>query len=281
MVAIDQPRFVLLKEMRKPIVDTAAGEDFLAGRPHLTPHLANEVDFPLEKMLYEAGYRSRVTLPLRIGDKSIGMMNIGWTVPEGFEPGQIPLLTQIASAMALALERSRLFEETRRRSTELTALHELSLAVNASLEDPSQVMQMAVDRTMHLLEALGAGIFISDEKGELQVGAVDSPGLSLTDGEFSILKDIWERFSTSDEPIQVLQITDLSLENHVAQKRLEQGIELVYVIRLVHGKEQLGMLAVLWPHPHVTDAEKQNGSPALHPAEAERLAEEAPAVAPR
>ena len=58
--------------------------------------------------------------------------------------------------MALALERNRLFDETRRRSAELSALHELSLAVSSSLE-PTQVLRMAAERIVQLLDAAAGG----------------------------------------------------------------------------------------------------------------------------
>ena len=108
---------------RFPMSATASTADILAGRLHLAPALNLEVQFPIERELYEAGYRSRISLPLHVaGEQIIGSLNLLWSHPGGYGQSNLALLGQIADAVALALEKSRLLDKTRRRDVILEAL---------------------------------------------------------------------------------------------------------------------------------------------------------------
>lgn len=119
---MDRPREEPASGSQMPIYATAAAADILAGQMHLTPDLSAEIQFPNEKALYDTGYRSRANLPLRAGDRIIGALNLIWNMIGGYAEVNLPLLSQIAEAIALATEKSRLFEETRRRDVLLEAL---------------------------------------------------------------------------------------------------------------------------------------------------------------
>ncbi|MBI3732680.1 MAG: GAF domain-containing protein [Chloroflexi bacterium] len=121
-IALDKPQVDLQQGSRLPVIATAAAADVLAGRAHLTPDLSLETHFPAEERLFAAGYRSRLNLPLRAGERVIGALNFAWRQTAGYDPAHLPLLTQIANAVALALEKDRLFDEARRRDAILGAL---------------------------------------------------------------------------------------------------------------------------------------------------------------
>jgi GAF domain-containing protein len=120
--ALDRPRPEFPPGSQVAISATAAAANILAGQIHLSPDLAAESHFPAEKALYEAGYRSRANLPLRAGDRVIGALTLVWLDTKNFSQVNLPLLSQIAEAIALAIEKARLFDETRRRDVLLEAL---------------------------------------------------------------------------------------------------------------------------------------------------------------
>jgi len=122
ILALDQQRVELPRGVVFPIAATAAAEDVLAGRLHLTPDLAAERAFPAERALEAAGFGSRLNLPLRVGAQVIGALNLVWRAKNGFARANLLLLSQLTDAVALAMEKSRLFEETRRRDAILEAL---------------------------------------------------------------------------------------------------------------------------------------------------------------
>ena len=105
-----------------PVDATAAARDLLAGRPHLTPDLTAELEYPAERLLFESGCRSRVNVPLMVHHEVIGALNLASTRLNAFQAADLPLLEQIAADIAAALEKARLFEETQRRSEEIAKL---------------------------------------------------------------------------------------------------------------------------------------------------------------
>ncbi len=122
VVAADQDRAERGQGVRIAISATAAAEDVLAGRIHFTPDMSAESSFAAERALYGAGFRSRITLPLRVGERIVGALNLVWPYVNGYAAANTSLLSQTADAVALAIEKSRWFEETRHRDAILEAL---------------------------------------------------------------------------------------------------------------------------------------------------------------
>jgi PAS domain S-box-containing protein len=85
--------------------------DMLAGRPHIVRDLATELQFPLVQVVYEIGFRSVVALPLCVGSDVVGILNLFWREVDGWESGEMGTLTQVANAVAIAVEKNRLFEQ--------------------------------------------------------------------------------------------------------------------------------------------------------------------------
>ncbi|HKZ68928.1 MAG TPA: GAF domain-containing protein [Anaerolineales bacterium] len=122
IVVLDKPRAELNRGDVFPVAATAAAGDVLGGRPHLTPDLAQEIDFPTEKRLYDAGYRSRINLPLRVGARVFGALNMVWSREHSFARVNVSLMSQMADALALAIEKNRFFEASHRRDAILESL---------------------------------------------------------------------------------------------------------------------------------------------------------------
>jgi GAF domain-containing protein len=66
---------------------------------------------------------ARLILPLQIGERVLGTLNLGHSQPGAFTPEHLPLLSQVAEQMALALERARLLQETQAALEEVEATH--------------------------------------------------------------------------------------------------------------------------------------------------------------
>jgi signal transduction histidine kinase len=65
-------------------------------------------------ILRERGVRSLLAVPLRIEDRSIGVLHVGTLVPRRFREDEATLLQLIADRVAVALDHARVYDEERR-----------------------------------------------------------------------------------------------------------------------------------------------------------------------
>ncbi|HUI25044.1 MAG TPA: PAS domain S-box protein [Candidatus Kryptonia bacterium] len=126
VLALDRPLDALRPGARVRIADSPSAPEVLAGRPHIVPDLETEVRFPIAREIYDGGGRSALSLPLLGGERPFGMLNLVWKRSGAASTAPLPALQQIADALALALEKHRLFEQVRAGHEQLQTLsHEL------------------------------------------------------------------------------------------------------------------------------------------------------------
>ena len=65
--------------------------------------------------------RSEIALPLIVGDRALGALDVQSTKPSAFGPQDIETLQNMANQVAVAIENARLFQETRLRLLEIQA----------------------------------------------------------------------------------------------------------------------------------------------------------------
>jgi PAS domain S-box-containing protein len=140
-----------------PFSATAASEDLLAGRPHVTDDLAAELDFPAEQMLYDSGIRSRINMPLVARGQIIGALNLASQRPSAFGPRQLPLLQQVADAVASALENVQLYQ----------AVHLHAGQLEKEVSKRTAELQAERDRTQAILDSAAEGVIVTDLEGRI------------------------------------------------------------------------------------------------------------------
>jgi len=129
VVALDDPRVDLRGGARLRVADVLAAHDVLEGRPHVVGDLAVERSLPAVRLLYGAGYRSRLSVPLQGRERVLGILNLLWREPDGPSLVQLEVIKQVGAMVALALEKGRLFEEVRAGRERLEALSQRLLQV--------------------------------------------------------------------------------------------------------------------------------------------------------
>jgi signal transduction histidine kinase/GAF domain-containing protein/ActR/RegA family two-component response regulator len=115
---------------------------FSRGTPDLTP-TADEI----RRMMIRTGrYRPtvgsqgnldwvRLAVPLEVRDRTIGIWFFGSRDPDDFYPFQdIHLLTTLASQVALAIDNTRLYNESKRQMEELAGLYDIAIATGSELD---------------------------------------------------------------------------------------------------------------------------------------------------
>jgi len=113
---------------------------------------------------YLAGYSdtlSELCVPLRAGDRTIGVLDVQSTQLDAFSDNDERLLTTLASQLSTVLDNARLFEETQQRVRDLTALTQVSLALNEA-KDLSTVLDIVLEQALTLLGSQEGSIILID-----------------------------------------------------------------------------------------------------------------------
>jgi GAF domain-containing protein len=113
---------------------------------------------------YRAGYRdtlSELCVPLRVGDRIIGVLDIQSTRLDAFSASEERLLTTLAGQLSTVIDNARLFDETQLRVRELTALTEASMALNEA-EDLDTVLNVVLEQALRLLGSHEGSVILID-----------------------------------------------------------------------------------------------------------------------
>ena len=163
--AVDAEQGPTEAPLKMPLHACAASDDVLAGRVHITLDLEKEAKMPGERRLLQAGYRSRVNVPLHLKGRILGSLNLSWTTPLTRPPAFIPVLKQIADALALAVERAQLLRSSQRQAEELASLYKTALVLGSTL-DSHELWRKVYEEVNKIMHPTSMGIFLYDEDRE-------------------------------------------------------------------------------------------------------------------
>jgi signal transduction histidine kinase/DNA-binding response OmpR family regulator/HAMP domain-containing protein/HPt (histidine-containing phosphotransfer) domain-containing protein len=135
----------------------------LDGQLHYTPDVRQDPR-------YVPGIgRSEVDVPIRIGERVLGVLAVERQQIDAFDQDDFDVLTAAAQQAGLALEKARLLGAERQRADELEALRTTLADIVAELE-LSTLLQAIVERAMGLLDATGGELGLYDDASqEIQV----------------------------------------------------------------------------------------------------------------
>jgi len=105
--------------------------------------------------------RSILAVPLRVSDKIIGAMSVQSYEPNIYNSEDRLLLELLATQAAIAIENTRLFEESRRNAQEFKTLVETTRDISTQQNNES-LLQMIVERATELLHSSVGGFYVYD-----------------------------------------------------------------------------------------------------------------------
>ncbi len=106
-------------------------------------------------------------LPLWGHDRVQGVMTLMWHAPRDFAEGNRQLLAAIGQQIGVAIDRARLFEDTRRRERELGALNDIIRSVTSTL-DLEQVLGAAMQGVRDVMQVeIGSLLLVDESDGRL------------------------------------------------------------------------------------------------------------------
>ena len=133
---------------------------------HRQPLLAADVS--QEPRYYAATPRTRseLAVPLIVGDRLIGVMNVESLRVNRFTQDDERLLLALAGQLAVIIERARLYHEMQRRLDEVSTLHSFAQQLSTSL-DMHQVLDSIVSSLKQVLGCRSVNIWLADAETQM------------------------------------------------------------------------------------------------------------------
>ena len=116
-------------------------------------------DHPFAPVMARFGIRASITVPLQADGRRIGGLNVAAPEPRQWSEEEVALVQAIGQQLGSAIDRMRLFEETRQRLAELEAVNRISTAMRAS-ESVEQMLPILVDETLAVLGIPAVSIWL-------------------------------------------------------------------------------------------------------------------------
>ncbi|MEN6435236.1 MAG: GAF domain-containing protein [Anaerolineaceae bacterium] len=136
------------KEKTRPRLDVRFGEGIVGyvaenGREFLVPNVEIEEQYRYTDYLPET--HSEIALPLRVENRILGVLDVQSNKPNAFHDIDLLVLRALADNIAVAIEGARMYNRLQERAEQISAVFEVSRAINSILEiDPllDQVVEL-------------------------------------------------------------------------------------------------------------------------------------------
>jgi signal transduction histidine kinase len=104
---------------------------------------------------------SVLCVPLKVGGRAIGCINVESEVMNAFSDHDERLLITLANQAAVAIENARLFEETRRRASHQAVLNSIITVTAHAGTDPTEILNTTLEQTLKALDLEMGSLWLS------------------------------------------------------------------------------------------------------------------------
>jgi signal transduction histidine kinase/CheY-like chemotaxis protein/HAMP domain-containing protein/HPt (histidine-containing phosphotransfer) domain-containing protein len=225
-----------------PPGDGLSERPLLDGQLHYTPDVSQDPR-------YVPGLNgSEVDVPVRIGEKILGVLVVESQQLDDFNQDDFEVLTAAAQQAGLALEKARLLDTERRRADELEALRTTMADITAELE-LSTLLQAIVERAMGLLNATGGELGLYDEVSqEVQVVVSRGPEEDYVGTRHRLGEGAMGRVAQMNEPLFIRDYG--TWEGRAMQYADIPPVHALLAAPLTVGNRLVGVILVATTDPH-------------------------------
>ncbi len=196
-----------------------------------------------------SGMLSGLYVPIKLGERVIGAISIESEQPNAFSEADERLTNTLASQAASALENARLFDETRQRIMELTALHRTGQTLLAARLNPEQIYAAVHQAVAQTMPCEAFVIVLEDEEhGEYHAVYFFDKGERFPMRRLPRDKGLSGRVISSGVTLLIGDINTENLQaNHFGSM---ESVRSILAVPLRRGNEVVGMLSTQSYQPH-------------------------------
>lgn len=229
-----------------PLGQGVVSKVILEGRPILLDDVSRDAAY----FTLDAQVQSELCVPLRVGSRIIGAINLESRVPAAFSLADERMLTTLAGQLSTAIERLRAEAVVRQRVQQLLAISRISHEINSFL-DRQQVLDSIVRYAAQLSAAPASGLFLLQPDGRLYMvaayGVSDAfiqhanlTGITVGDGT---------AVGTAVQTRKPMQYENVLNESAYQMKELSNidDLQAVLAAPLLRGEQAIGGITI-WQH---------------------------------
>jgi len=152
-----------------------------------TIHVEDVLAFPAFKRLdwQKAGQRHTVMgVPLLRNETLLGVIILARKEVRPFTDKQIRLVETFADQAVIAMENTRLFNETQESLQQQTASADILRVISQSVSDTKPVFDKILESCKHLFHGDETDVLLVDEQGMLQIAAYDGKARAVVEATF-------------------------------------------------------------------------------------------------
>ncbi len=242
---------------RLPVEVGGRGHAVAVRQPIIVENLAADPALRrIAPLAEEEGFVAFADLPLRVGERVIGMLAVFFSHPHPFTEGERELLSTFADQAAVAIENARLYAQTdrhlRKQQSALTGLQRVARELSLTF-DQDRILRLVLEESLRVADAPCGAVLLRDESGAW--------GLALCAGYLEEEQAALRQ--TLRESLQNSLLVELEHQNQTIYQadmavwpvlgRSDARSALLVPIRF--GESLAGALALLSPRTDAFDAE--------------------------
>jgi len=240
-----------------PIESGGEGHAAAVGWPIIVEDLnADPTLRRIAPLAQEEGFLAFADLPLRVGDRVIGMLAAFYAQPHHFTEGERELLATFADQAAIAIENARLYAQAdqhlQKQRSALSGLQRVARELSLTF-DQEQILRLVLEESLHIADTSCGAILIRNDSGAWELalcaGYLEEEQAALRQE----LRDVSPEhiLSEMERSNQTTYWTDRT--GHPVLGRTDARSVLAVPVRF--GESLTGVIALLSPRADAFDAE--------------------------
>src|SRR6266536_2488608 len=231
-----------------------------SGRLLVTDDWNEETQFPKHApFLAELGVASTCTLPLKRGERRLGILTVGRSYPHAYDEEEVGFLGQVAEQIGLAIDAAVNFHVSQRVQDRLKLILDLTNQVVSNLEF-QELLRATSGSVRRVMQADAAAIMLPDGDGKhLRVHALDFPESKgiFTEGALVPIEGSMPGHAfQSGKPMVVNQLDPATIPPEMYRKAVGEGLNSFCDVPLISRSRLLGVLAVARREENTFDADQ-------------------------